>query len=206
MNGHAGGVPSLTKKKLLGIKDNGETQEIVVSHITTRQSISVLIFRIILIEVIAAVGVILFHTVILSTEVRDLATEVNQDLVLFNIPLFIFLVVLKTALVLFVVVQWLNEYYEITPKELIHRKGLIFRSEQRYKLEHLGSLKIEQGILGRLFNYGNLRLYNWALEKDFLMYLIHNPNKHKHILETLIPSADEEKEVLREQVIEDKDE
>lgn len=202
------GIPITKRQKLLGLTNTSNSQEkqIVVSHITIRQSISVLVFRIILIEAIAAVAVIVFHTLILSTQVRDLTSSVNENFILFNIPIFVLLVIIKTVLVLFVIIQWLNEYYEITPKEIIHRKGLIFRSEQRYKLEHLGSLKIEQRILGRMFNYGNLRLYNWALEKDFLLYLIHNPNKYKHVLETLIPSADEEKEVLREQILEDKDE
>jgi len=199
-------LPAVTKQKILGTTNHNRGKKIIVTHITIRQSISVLIFRMLLIELFTALAVILLHTLILSTEVRDLSAGIPTDITLFNIPVFLVLVALKTALVIFVLIQWLNEYYEITPKEIVHKSGLIFRKEQYYKMEHLGSVRMEQGVLGRLFNYGNLRIYNWALEKDFLMYLIHNPHKYHLILDTLLPTADREKEVLREHILEAKDE
>jgi hypothetical protein len=101
----------------------------------------------------------------------------------------------------FVITQWVNEYYEITPKEVIHKTGFFLKKEEKHMLEHLGKLEIEQGLLGRIFNFGTLKLNNWALGKDAILYLIHNPMKYHYILETLLPNADEQKQILREHMV-----
>ncbi|MEX2028436.1 MAG: PH domain-containing protein [Candidatus Curtissbacteria bacterium] len=192
-------MPNVQDKKLLGITKNGEERKILVTHVTIRESITFLFLRLVILEVITAVCIILFHLFIVSPGVID---TVAAGLLVFNTPLFIFLVFIKTVLLIFIIVQWLNEYYEITPLELIHKKGLIFRREEKYNLSHLGSLKLDQNVIGRIFNYGSLRLYNWALEKDIALYLIHNPRKYNRILRSLIPDLDQEKKVFREHLIE----
>lgn len=191
-------MPDIANKKLLGISKNGDEQ-LIVSHLTIRESITFLVLRLLGLEAIAAIGIIVFHNLILSPAVRD---TVGPQLIVFNIPLFVLLVFLKIILMIFIIVQWLNEYYEITPKEIIHKKGLIFRKEEKYKLEHLGALKINQNVIGRIFNYGSLKLYNLALRKDVSLYLIHNPRKYHHVLESILPAADEEKKVFREHMLE----
>ncbi|MCR4324748.1 MAG: PH domain-containing protein [Candidatus Curtissbacteria bacterium] len=192
-------MPGIANKKLLGLNKNGKEEQIVVSHLTIRESITFLVLRLLALEIIAAIGIIIFHNFILSPTVKN---AISPDLIIFNIPLFILLVLVKTFIMIFIIIQWLNEYYEITSKEIIHKKGLIFRREEKYKLEHLGSLRIEQDVIGRILNYGSLKLYNWALGKEVSLYLIHNPRKYHHVLQSLLPSADEEKKVFREHMLE----
>lgn len=57
---------------------------------------------------------------------------------------------------------------------------------------HLGKVSLEQNLLGRLLNYGNVKVFNWALEKEITLYLIHNPMKTIRVLQDLLPEADEE--------------
>jgi membrane protein YdbS with pleckstrin-like domain len=191
-----------TQEKMLGVVGNGNDKKIVVSHVTIRQSIAVLLSRIIVIEIIAATGIVLFHTLLISTNITDVAANMYSDITLFNTPLYFLLVFLKTFLTVFVIIHWLNEYYEITPTSIIFRKGLIFKKEELTTLAHLGSMEIKQGILGRLFNFGTINLYNWASEKNISLYLIHNPMKYHSILQTILPAADKEKQVIREHLIE----
>lgn len=103
---------------------------------------------------------------------------------------------------IFIIIQWLNQYYEITPKEIIFKRGFIFKKEERNTLDHLGSIEVDQGLLGRIFNFGTIKLFNWATEKNFPLYLIHNPMKYHFILQTLLPEADKKKKVFREHLIE----
>lgn len=175
-------------------------QSITVTHVTIRQSISVLLLRLIVLELLISLGVIAFHTVILSTGIREV---LGENITFFNIPIFITLVFLKILAMVFITFQWINEYYEINPHEIIHKRGLIFKKTERYKLKHLGSLRMEQGVLGRILNYGTIKLYNWTTEKGILLYLIHNPMKYHHILETILPEIDEEKQVIREHIFEE---
>lgn len=190
------------KEKILRTTGDREKREIVVTHVTIRQSIFFLHLRIVTLEIITALIILSFHTVIMTAQSRNL---IEEGLVAFNIPVFLILVAVKLFLVIFVIVQWLNEYYEITPSEVRFRKGLIFKREEKSKMEHIGSVKLEQGIFGRIFNFGTIKLFNWTTEKDVLLYLIHNPLKYQKILEDLLPEADKEKRVVREHILEEEE-
>ncbi len=187
------------KEKLMGVIHGENGKNIVITHVTIRQSISFLLLRLLSIEIVAAVATIVFHTLILRSDIRQL---VGDDILIFNIPLFIILVVLKTITTIFVIIQWLNEYYEITTKDIVYRKGLILKKEERYLLQHIGSITLEQGLFGRIFNFGTLKLFNWTKEKYIYLYLIHNPMKYLHIMEELLPEADKSKIALREHILE----
>jgi membrane protein YdbS with pleckstrin-like domain len=191
-----------TKEKILGTTDDDQKKRIVVTHVTIRQSISVLLLRLIMLEVIAAIAVILLHTLVVSTGITDIVKGLIPFTIVFNVPIFILLILLKNCLMIFIIVQWLNEYYEITTEEIIHKKGLIFKKEERNTLEHMGSLEVTQSILGKVFNFGTIKLFNWAKEVNVYFYLIHNPMKYHHILETILPEADKEKKMIREHLIE----
>lgn len=190
------------KEKMLGVVKIDDKKKIVVTHITIRQSIFFLHLRLITIEVIAAFAIILVHSILLGTDIK---TNIGDNIISFNIPIFIILVMIKTFFAVFVIIQWLNEYYEITGHDVLHRKGLIFKREERTILEHIGSVDIEQGFFGRIFNFGTIKLFNWASEKEVYLYLIHNPLKYLHILEDLVPQTDREKKIFREHVLEPED-
>lgn len=189
-----------TKEKIIAYSKKGKESTITVTHITVRQSIFFLLLKLLFLEFVAAVLIISFHFLLSSSNVQSLS---QNNLNLFNIPLFVLLVVLKTCFMIYVIVAWLEEYYEITPVEVVHRKGFLFRREERYTLDHIGSITLEQGIFGRIFNFGSLKLFDWALEENINIYLIHSPRKYNHILETLVPEADKEKKVFRESVVDE---
>lgn len=189
------------QEKVIKVDEQSATRQLVVTHVTIRQSISVLLLRLIVVELIAALGIILLHIVLLSPSLPDLVKSIRATLI-FNVPLFLVLVLIKTILMGSIIIQWLEEYYEITPEEVIYKRGLIFKKEETNILEHLGSLEIKQTFLGKIFNYGSLKLYNWAMEKEVYLYLIHNPMKYYSILQALLPEADEKKQIVREHILE----
>lgn len=187
-----------TAGKVISVANNGEQQMLYVSHVTIRQSIFFLLLKLIILEVFAGASIIAFNTFFNISNIPAF----NAPFGLFNIPVFILLVIGKTLLTIFIVIQWVNEYYEITPTEVHHRKGLIFQKQERYTLAHLGRLSVEQGIFGRIFNFGSIKLYDWVLEKDATLYLVHNPMKYQAILKNIIKDVDEDKTVLKEHLIE----
>lgn len=188
------------KEKFERMESPATHEALTVSHVTIRQSISFLIIRLITLEFIAILGLV---SSLLFFFNDDIQNSLGGYILLVNIPFFISIVFIKTAIMILIVMRWLNEYYEINTKYIVHRRGFIFKKEERYTLKHLGKVKLEQGIFGRLLNYGNVRVFNWALEKEVNLYLIHNPIKAVRILETLLPDADEESETVREHLIEE---
>ncbi len=119
---------------------------------------------------------------------------------------FVLLVCVKTALTFYIIADWVDEYYEISSHTIRHKWGILFKHEQENMLEHLATVKLEQGILGRIFNYGTLTLYNWASEKEFVLYLIHSPHKYMRILRQILGgNVDVERAQLRERIVDVKE-
>lgn len=178
------------------LNSEGVRAKIEMDYVTVRQSISILLLRLIVLEVLAAVGIIVAYLVVIN-----ILNDIN--FMLFEIPIFLLLVLLKIGLTVFIVLQWIDEYYKISTEEIIHKRGLIFKQEETNKLIHLTSLEVEQGLWGRIFNYGTIKMYNWSTEKTILLYLIHNPKRYAGILRKRIPNVDEDRKVLREHFIEE---
>ena len=184
------------ESKVFGTIKLDNKKQIVVTHLTIRQSIFFLVIKLFAIEILAAASLIYYLTNIYPSEI------VNEfGLRAFLLPVFVMSVLIKTFFTVFTIVQWLEEYYEITPKQIVHRNGFIFKREEAYKLDHIGSLEINQNILGRIFNYGTISLYDWTIEKDIYLYLIHNPFKYHKILEGLLPDVDTKKTVFRRKLV-----
>ena len=102
--------------------------------------------------------------------------------------------------------RWLNDYYEITPEIVTHRWGIIWRKEDSFKVTHIKNFGFSQGIFGKLFSYGSLHFYDWFMKREYNIYLIHNPRKYLRILEDLLPFADEDKQMIREHIVDPGDE
>ncbi len=183
--------------KMKQVKSNSDkgSSSIQVSHVTIRQSIFFLHLRLVLLEGLAAIGLILFLSLVFSPEVKE---TIGDGVIVFNVPFFLLIVLAKILVTIYVIVSWLNRYYEINPTEITDKKGLIFVNEKRFLLEHIGAIDVEQGIFGRIFNFGTLKLFNWATEKEEFLYQIHNPLKYYAVLKNLLPEADKGKSLLRE--------
>lgn len=188
------------KEKILSFEKKGEKSTITVTHITVRQSIFFLVLKLLFLEAVAAIAIIAFHLIL-----SRYSAYTTVNLSIFNVPVFVVLVLVKTLFMIFVIVSWLEEYYEISPTEVVHRKGFLFRREEVYTLDHIGSITLDQGLFGRIFNFGSLKLFDWALEETVNIYLIHSPLKYHKILETLLPEVDREKKVFRERVIDEEE-
>lgn len=190
------------KQKIFGLVLDKNKYKIAVTHVTIRQSIFFLVLKLLFLEIVTTLCIIIVHTLLFSPHVIPQISETIRQL---NIPLLLVLISLKTIAMIYIILEWLEEYYEITPEQVIHKKGFIFRREERYSLKHLERLHVQQGIFGRIFNFGSVKMYDWVLGKDIQLYLIHNPMKYHAILKTILPEADQEKTIVREHILEEAD-
>ena len=174
------------------------TRVLSVTHLNIRQSISFLLLRIILLEVFMNIFILLACFPLASIELRNLSTLIsNQNAV------FILLESLKLLLLIYVILEWLNEYYEINAKKIIHRKGILFRTEEDFNLDNVSLIGLDEGFFGRFLNYGTIKLYDkWMMKYNYLM-IIHNPRRYYHLIKKLIPNVDEETHVLRDRIYTD---
>ncbi len=171
-----------------------DNNTIHMTNLNIRVSISVLVMRLIAVDLLAAFLLELFYySLVRGQEVTNIAL---LDSSLFPV-VFIALGILKILATIYVVLQWLNEYYEITRDAVVHKRGIIFRKVEHYNLDTVRALTIQQGLFGQLFNYGTITLFDIRMQKYLDMYLIHNPKRYIHVLEQLKPKIEFKKGYIR---------
>ncbi|MDO8583034.1 MAG: PH domain-containing protein [bacterium] len=181
--------------------NHDQEKKIIVTHVNVRQSIIFLFTKLIALDVLATVIALVFF----SPLIVPLSITIKTQIISYNILYFGLLLFAKILLTLFVVLEWLNEYYEITPAKIFHRRGIIWRKEDVYDLsgnkpDRITSIGIQQGFLGKIFNYGTLFFYDRGLYKYYYLHYIHNPLRYFEILQHLLPDAAIEKNIIREHV------
>lgn len=163
------------------------------THINVRQSIAFLVLKLILIEFIFAL--IIYNIAFPHSLLQNFFTMIPDGSSL-KIIIFLLTILAKIYFDFMAIYQWLNEYYEITPTKVLHRKGFIFRKEQCFELAHIKLAEVKQSFLGKLLNYGTIHLYDPYSNKNIYIYLIHNPMRYHRILKDLIPKLDDERETI----------
>jgi len=176
-------------------KNTDKDSKICVTHINIRQSLFFVMLKLFVLDMMATILAASYLYLALNNNLPEIFNHTMQSYnLLFFFPLFL----LKLSLTIYVILAWVNEYYEIWPDFLWHKKGFVLKHEEKHPLAHIRSIKIEQGVLGKFFGYGTIVIYNWYLKKYACMYLIHNPVKYFHIIEGLIPKTEREKEIFQE--------
>lgn len=53
--------------------------------------------------------------------------------------------------------KWRSYYYEIYPDRIVFKRGIISRRRDEIQMSEFGALQIDQGVMGRLLNFGNIK-------------------------------------------------
>lgn len=86
--------------------------------------------------------------------------------------------------------KWRSHYYEIYPDRIVIKKGIIARRQVEIQMEEFGALQIDQGIIGRLFNYGNLRFNVGSLGRvGRTLHQIPNPEYYLQLINSMLQHA-----------------
>lgn len=171
--------------------------KLYVSHINVRLSISILLFKLVVLEIISFVVILLLQTFLLINSNFGIFSEEFM-----NILLYILLDALKIGATVYIILEWLNEYYEITDKVIYHRRGFLFKSEEKIPLEQVALVEVNQSIFGRAFNFGTISLFDRRRNKYDDLYMIHNPMRYAQIIEGQLSNFIERRHILREHLVE----
>lgn len=171
-----------------------EKKKIIVTHVNVRLSISVLLLKLILIEVFAGGLLILWH-IGLAFYVTNIS--LLHTVIVIGLPALIFLVFVKTFITIFIILQWLNEYYEISSDMIEYRRGIFFRRVEHFPTNDIKFIDVEQEVLGRIFNFGTITLLNVRRMQFAQMYMIHNPMRYAQVIEDIVPGLVEKKRLVR---------
>jgi len=163
------------------------SDKITLTYLNVRQSIAILLTKLVLADLMLGLLIIGFYFIFVQTGefIRFAADNMLIFLTIFGI-----MGACKIFLSIYVILEWLNEYYEITPEHIVHRKGIIFRKRETYNLEKIRTIDVQDSFLGELFNFATITFYDIRLEKYLDMYLIHNPKRYEKILKSIKPDLE----------------
>lgn len=118
------------------------------------------------------------------------------------IAIFLLLACGKISLTIYVVLEWMDEYYEVFQDHMNYVKGVFYKTKRRIAYEDIENIHIEQGVVGKLLNFGTIRLFNWKSQKYEYLYQVHNPMRYYHVFEKLMPKVDREEKTFKKKLIE----
>jgi membrane protein YdbS with pleckstrin-like domain len=150
-----------------------------ISHVTIYRSGVILATYLIALELI-----FLLINLIIRVPLGFLSTNINSNILsTINTFLYLGLVIIKLILMVIIIFQWLENYYEIRPGKVIYKKGFFNRQEKEFDCPDIFKLDLSQGFWGRLFNFGSITLYIKPTKVSFSLTNIPNPHKNLKLLE-----------------------
>ncbi len=152
-----------------------------INSIALRKSPIVLLFRMVLTTLVVYVVFSIYSYFLYQ------GSTVITGSVFLGKSLFVFLSVGIEAITMYLLVlQWSCNWYEIFDKEVILRKGLLWKRRRSYSLKNTQSIHVEQSPLGSVFNYGSLILHNPLSKEDIVLKHIPDVQKYANLLRTIV--------------------
>lgn len=100
--------------------------------------------------------------------------------------------IFNLTFVIWMVLTWAQTMFIIRPKEIVIHRGIWRITENAYSTERIEEVDVDQSFLGRLFNYGTLRVYNPMLKMDLILPNIPDPHTYAEVVK-----RSQSKEIVR---------
>ena len=93
-------------------------------------------------------------------------------------------------LTLFITLDWIYTYYILDSKAVVTSKGILFSKEGRYDMAGIESIVVDQGLIGKLFGFGTLILFNPILERELKLRSIPDPYMEARFVQRMHPNPE----------------
>lgn len=167
-------------------KQKKQDKKLNITRVRIRKGAMVLVFQIILI-----LFILMISQFLISIFISLFITPAGSDDIYLITIIQMFVALIFFVLAIFVSLQWKNDYYEILKDGIVHKSGVIFKRELAYSCSNIESVQLYQGLLGNLFGYGTIELYDPALKKKIYLINISSPQRYIKLLKKIylkIPS------------------
>lgn len=157
-------------------------EEPKIEKIILRESIVIILFRLISTE--AIFGLSIFLLSILFPYLSPITNTTDFSGLYFIVLTVGFLI--NIGIVILIALKWNSEYAEVSKDGIIKHSGILHRKEQKYACNFIEGAKLEQSLLGLLFNYGTIELYDPALKEQVYLLNIANPKRYSEAVQNIV--------------------
>ena len=160
--------------------------------VEVRANSTVLVLRVVLAQFFVGLAGLLIVVTLIT--LNELSGEPILPGVLFGILFFVLLLadIVITAIVL---LEPFRVNYVIRPGEIVIRSGLGNTHERLYKVDLVGTVEVDQSLLGKIFDYGTIRIYSSSMSELFSLVDVPRVHYYANLIEQQIvqPNAMQEK-------------
>lgn len=167
-------------------------------ELTIRKSVIILLSKILTLQ---AVLVMLYLVIRLSKIVilQQIFAENDYHELNFwlGMGVFLTLAIAQAGIVVALVLEWLYEYYEIREDIIVHTKGVLHKKEDIYSLKTIEAGNVTQSLMGKLLNYGTIRIYSPVLKREYFLHDIPDPHHMRDsVLALLGGKASDDRKII----------
>ena len=161
-----------------------ETSNIEVSSLgqtySIRRSIYSVFIRVLVLEFVIAVLFIIVQVISFSIgrAIGNPTTDLSVSLAVLGL-----LQVANTVYLIFLIAQWMNDQYIITPDEVIIKKGIYSKGEHAIQFDTIKSADIQQNIFSRQLGYGTIILRSIIGSNPIFLEDVPEPQKYIHLFD-----------------------
>ena len=171
-------------------KENQNSNNLII-----RKSTAVMFTRLIMFELLFG---ILYMLLRIGLRYLDIQLDTEFSLSPLALVKSLFFMIVEISVAGFVILQWINNYYILSSDEIYFMTGIISKKKKSYSLENIQSVSCEQGLIGRILNYGRVKIFSPALQQELLLTEVSNPNTIvDNIKKNLKDNANKPKFIMR---------
>jgi len=112
-----------------------------------------------------------------------------------------FLIISFIAIILFLIeeptIKRILFRYSITENEIIKMEGILRKKKIAIPLQNIADVKIEKGIIGRIFNFGNVEVSGF--KNSITMFGLENPEEVYRIIKNKISLVSKTQKTKKEE-------
>jgi uncharacterized membrane protein YdbT with pleckstrin-like domain len=97
--------------------------------------------------------------------------------------------IVQMIVVFRLIVIWANELYYVNGNHIICRQGIFSTREKVYECKNIRSISIYQSLMGRLFNYGDLKVQisaSGGYNEEFSITNVTDPKRYEFVLGQIV--------------------
>ncbi|MEO6761639.1 MAG: PH domain-containing protein [Candidatus Saccharimonadales bacterium] len=168
-----------------------------------RKSIAILTIKVVALQIII---VLIYLTARLSKLFVLRQIFIDDDYHHLNfwlgIMLFMIVIMVQTIILVTIMLQWFNEYYEVKKDIIVHTTGVFKRKEDIYSLTTVEAGNVVQTLLGRILNYGTVKIYSPVLKREYSITDIPNPQTTRDgIISLLGEKRHDDKKIIPKEML-----
>ncbi len=164
-----------------GAEESG-VEEAELGKIILRESVVLIIIRLILTEALFGFSLLLFS--ILYSYINSYLNSTDLSTLYFIVLAGAFLI--NVGMVSLIALKWTSEYTEISKEGVVKHSGILHKKEQKYACNFVEGATLNQSFLGLLFNYGTIELYDPAQKEQAYLLNIANPKKNSEKIQKIV--------------------